>query len=144
MITRINESKALTKHIWRKCKFDGQKCNSNQKQNNNKCWCECKLKKKHPCEKDYICNLSTRTFEYGKYLESITNDSVATWDEIIDAARSQPVTFNDKKAASNIDYFYSLLFFSITNITIDKRSYLLLLLPYKTSFKTKIDIIILP
>ena len=96
------------------------------------------------CEKDYICNLSTCTFEYGKYLESITNDSVATWDEIIDAARSQPVTFNDKKAAFNIDYFYSLLFFSITNITIDKRSYLLLLLPYKTSFKTKIDITILP
>ena len=65
------------------------------------------------CEKDYICNLSTCTFEYGKYLESITNDSVATWDEIIDAARSQPVTFNDKKAASNIDYFYSLLFFQL-------------------------------
>ena len=31
MITRINESKTLTKHIPRKCKckFDGRKCNSN-------------------------------------------------------------------------------------------------------------------
>ena len=33
MITGINESKILTKHIWCqcKCKFDGRKCNSNQK-----------------------------------------------------------------------------------------------------------------
>ena len=32
MITRINESKALTKHISHecKCKFDERKCNSNQ------------------------------------------------------------------------------------------------------------------
>ena len=39
MITGINESKILTKHIsWKsKCKFDGTKCNSNQKWNNNKC-----------------------------------------------------------------------------------------------------------
>ena len=33
VITRINESKTLTKYISRKCKckFDGRKCNSNQK-----------------------------------------------------------------------------------------------------------------
>ena len=46
MITEINESKTLTKCIWYeckcKCKFDGRKYNSNQKWNNNKCWCECK------------------------------------------------------------------------------------------------------
>ena len=32
MITRINESKILTKHILYecKCKFDGRKCNPNQ------------------------------------------------------------------------------------------------------------------
>ena len=38
MITGINESKILTKHISCKCehKFDGRKCNSNQKYN-NKC-----------------------------------------------------------------------------------------------------------
>ena len=45
MITGINESNELTKHtyIW-KCqwKFDGGKCNSNQKWNNGKCQCECK------------------------------------------------------------------------------------------------------
>ena len=37
MITGINESKALTKHITCecKCKFDGTKCNSNQRWNND-------------------------------------------------------------------------------------------------------------
>ena len=36
MITRINETKTLTKHIScrGKCKFDGRKC---QNWNNNKC-----------------------------------------------------------------------------------------------------------
>ena len=44
MITEKNESKTLTKHISCKCKckFDRRKCNSNQKLNNDKCWCECK------------------------------------------------------------------------------------------------------
>ena len=39
MVTRINESKTLTKHISckYKFKFDGKKCNRNQKWNNNKC-----------------------------------------------------------------------------------------------------------
>ena len=62
MITGINESKTLTKHISCecKCKFDGRKCNSNQKWNNNKCLCERKnLKEHHACKKDYIWNLAT-------------------------------------------------------------------------------------
>ena len=56
MITRINESKALAKHISCecKCRFDGRKCNSDQWWNNNKCRCGCI--KCHVCEKDYICN----------------------------------------------------------------------------------------
>ena len=39
MITAINESKTLTKHIlWEySCRFDGRKCNSDQWWNNNKC-----------------------------------------------------------------------------------------------------------
>ena len=41
MITRINESNTLTKHISCeckcKCKSNGRKCNSNQKWNNKKC-----------------------------------------------------------------------------------------------------------
>ena len=39
MITGINESKTLTKHIQceSKCIFDGKNCNSNQWRNNDKC-----------------------------------------------------------------------------------------------------------
>ena len=43
MITGINESKTLTKHMLCecKCKFDGTKCKSSQWWNNDKDWCEC-------------------------------------------------------------------------------------------------------
>ena len=39
MITGINESKLIIKHISCecKCKFNGRKCNSNQRWNNDKC-----------------------------------------------------------------------------------------------------------
>ena len=45
MITRINESKILTKHLSCECecKFDGRKCNSNQKWNNDKCHVSAKI-----------------------------------------------------------------------------------------------------
>ena len=58
----INESKTLTKHISCKyeCKFDGRKCNSNQKRNNDKCRCESKNPKEHGAfEKDHIWNAAT-------------------------------------------------------------------------------------
>ena len=43
IIRGINEFKTLTKHTLCKCKckFDGRKCNSNQKLNNGKCRCDC-------------------------------------------------------------------------------------------------------
>ena len=59
MIAGKNESKILTEYIpcKCKCKYDGSKCNSNQKWNNDKCWCECKNPKEHKtCEKHYIWN----------------------------------------------------------------------------------------
>ena len=39
LIARVNKSKTLTKHISCecKCKFDGRKCSSNQKWNNDRC-----------------------------------------------------------------------------------------------------------
>ena len=41
MSTGINELKTLTKHILCecKCRFDGRKCNPDQRWNNNKYWC---------------------------------------------------------------------------------------------------------
>ena len=84
MITGINESKTLTKHIscQSKCKLDGRKCNSNQKCNNDKCGCKCKIMWIQ--EKDYILNHVTCSCTNGKYLASIIDDSVITCDEIID------------------------------------------------------------
>ena len=48
MITGIIELKTLTKLVLCecKCKFDGRKYNSNQKWNNDQCFCKCK---KHIC-----------------------------------------------------------------------------------------------
>ena len=69
IITEINESKTLTKHISckGKCKFNSRKCSSNQKWNNDKCWCECKNPKKHHAyEKNYIWNPATCSFENGE------------------------------------------------------------------------------
>ena len=56
MITGIIESETLTKHTSRKYKFkfDGRKCNSNQKWNNNKCWHECKNPREHNVHKKKI------------------------------------------------------------------------------------------
>ena len=98
MITVINELKTLAKYISCKCKckFDGRKCNSNQKWNKDKCWCECKkLKEHHVCEKDYIWNPATCSCENGKYLAGI-DDSVITCDEVIEETNTVSRNFNEK------------------------------------------------
>ena len=84
MITGINESKTLTKHISCecKCKFDGRNCNLDKSWNNDKCRCECK--KRHVCEKDYVWNPATCNCENGKYLASIMDNSAIMCDEIIE------------------------------------------------------------
>ena len=74
----------LTKHISCKCKckFDGRKCNSNQKRSNDKYRYE--FKKDNICEKDYIWNPPTCSCKNGKYLANINGHSVITHDIIID------------------------------------------------------------
>ena len=66
IITGINKSKTLTKHIPCKCKcrFDGRKFDSDQWWNNDKCSCECK--KRHVWEKDYAWNPATCSWENGE------------------------------------------------------------------------------
>ena len=73
-----NESNFLTKDrsCECKCKFDGRKCNSNQKWNNYKCQRKCQ--KHHICEKD-IWHPATCSCKNGKYLASITDDLVITY-----------------------------------------------------------------
>ena len=102
MITVINQSRTLTKHISFKseCKFDSKICNSNQKWNNDKCWCECKNPKEHYMRKKiYFWNLATCSCENGKCARSIT-DSVVICDEIIDATKTVPTKTIPTKTAS--------------------------------------------
>ena len=82
MITRINESKTLTKHISceRKRKFDFRKSNSNQKWNNDKTSEKIENPKKFVWKRDYI-------WSPAKYLANIIDDSVLTCDEIIEETK---------------------------------------------------------
>ena len=60
-----------------------KKCNSDESWNNNKCLCECK--KHNVCKKINIWNRATRSFQNGKYLANIMDDSGTSCDEIINA-----------------------------------------------------------
>ena len=93
----MNESKTSTKDISCecKCKFDGRKCNSDQWWNNDKCPCECK--KRHVCEKDYVCNPAAYSCQNGKYLASIVDDSAILCDEIIESY-DEETNFDEKEA----------------------------------------------
>ena len=131
MITGINESKTLTKHIscQCKCKFDGTKCKSNKWWNNDKYRCECK--KHHICEKDYVWNPATCNCENGKYLASIKDDSVITCDEVIksydEEIKTIPTNFDEKNITCKTQSFYILLTFYISRYyIIDSCQYILL------------------
>ena len=82
IVTEINESKTLTKHISFKCKckFSREKCNSDQWRNNNNCWCKCK--KHHLSEKYYVWNPATCSCENGKNLGSVMDDSAIMCNEL--------------------------------------------------------------
>ena len=127
MITGINESKTLTKHICEcECKFDSRKCNSNQKWNEGMCRWECKSPRKHQlCKKDYIWNPSTRTCKNRKYLGSITGDSVFTCDKIIDATKTTSTNFNEKKYHNSVDSCQYLLLFH--EIPIKRKTFITIL-----------------
>ena len=85
MITGINESKTLAKHISckYKCKLDRKKFKSNQWWKNDKCQCDCH--KHHIFEKEYVWNPSTCICQNEKYLASIIDDSVIAIDEVIES-----------------------------------------------------------
>ena len=128
MITGINESKILTKHISCecRCRLDGRKCNSDQWWNNDKCQCE--SKKRHVCEKGYGWNPVTCICENGKHLASIMDDLAIICDKFIDAgvdaksndeAKSNNETnFNEKKATCKTQNFYILLAFLFITIAL--------------------------
>ena len=121
MTTVINKLKTLTKLISCKCKcrFDGRKCNSNKKRNNEKCWYECK--KHNLCEKDYIWNPAIYIYQNGKYLANIMDDLMINCNEIaINKERNSHTTKKQKlfqhilmkkKATCKTQSFYILLDF---------------------------------
>ena len=131
MITGINESKTLTKHIscQCKCKFDGTKCKSNKWWNNDKYRCECK--KHHICEKDYVRNPATCNCENGKYLASIKDDSVIACDEVIksydEEIKTSPTNFDEKNITCKMQSFYILLIFYVSRYYIIDSCYYILL-----------------
>ena len=150
MVTGINESRTLTKHISCefKCKFDGRKCNSHQKWNNEKC--RCKYKKHHTCKKDDICNPATCSCKNGKYLAIIIDDSVITCDEIIETAKYIPTKIVLTNSTST--NFYILLTFLLITISlliavsiycylIKYRAKQKHLLPYHITNKSLIEIL---
>ena len=93
MITGINKSKTLTKHVSCKCecKFDSRKCNLNQNWNSKKCWCECKNEKNVCVKKDYIWNVATWSRENGKYLGNVIENSEIKCDEIINEEETKAI-----------------------------------------------------
>ena len=92
-----------------KCKFNGRKCNSSQRWNNNKCWCG--YKKIHVCEKYYVWNPNKCICENGKYLASIMDDSTIVCDEVIKSYEEEtkiiPTKFIEKfiTCTTQIDIF---------------------------------------
>ena len=106
-VSVLNKTKDISYKC--KCKSDGRKFNSNQWWSNDKCRCECL--KHHICEKDYIWNPATCNCENEKYLASIIDDSVITYDEIIEETKTIPTNFNETNITSTIQNFCILLVF---------------------------------
>ena len=121
MITGINESKTLTKHVSCecKCKCDGRKGNSNPKWNNGKCRCECKNPEElHVRKKVYIQNPATCSCKNGKCLANIIDNSVITCAEIIEKTKTIHTNFNEKIIMCETKNSYILLMFLLITITL--------------------------
>ena len=113
MITGMNESKTLTKHILCecKCKFDGRKCNSNQ-------WWRTVIN----------VDVSVKNVMYVKNIifgTLLHDDSAIMGDEIIESfdeettdfpVKTIPTNFNEKKATCKTQNDYILLAFLLITI----------------------------
>ena len=139
MITGIKKPETLTtKHISceRRCKFDARKYNSNQKWNNDKCWCECK--KRHICVKDYIWNPATCNCEIAKYLANIIDDLGITCDEIRDAQKTkmkQQILMKKNAICKAKNLYVWLVFFLISIAFLIAVSFYCYLIKYQVKQK---------
>ena len=69
-------------------------------------------------KKDCTWNSSTCTYENGEYLRIIIGDSVITCNEIIKKAKTIPTNFTENKVTWKRGYFYILLTFLLTTISL--------------------------
>ena len=69
--------------------------------NNNKCQCECKNLRKIVCKKSYVWNPATCSCENGRYAGRIIDNSVITWDKIIEMTKSIMTKIAPAKKHSN-------------------------------------------
>ena len=67
---------------------------------------------------EQIQNHATFSFENGKYLASVINDSVVTYDKIIEETKTVPTHFNEKKQPIKQKNVYILLAFLLRVITL--------------------------
>ena len=101
LITGLNKSKTITKHIsfeW-KCKFD-VKVNVIQINGGIMINVNASTESAVYVKKYYVLNAATCSCKDGKYLANIMNESVITCDEIPDADEETitvPTNFNEKK-----------------------------------------------
>ena len=83
-----------------KCKFDGRKCTLNQKWNSDKGRCDFKnLKEYRVCGKVYFWNPTIWSSENSGYAGSV-DDSVFTWDKIIDETKNSSLKTIPTKSTS--------------------------------------------
>ena len=118
MITGINKSRTLIKHISCKCecKYDGRKCMLHRNWTNDKSQCECKNLTEHRVWQVVFWNPVTCNCKNGKYAGSITGDPVDICDEIIDTVNStstKTVPTKTVPAKCTLRNFFILLCFSI-------------------------------
>ena len=76
---------------------------------------------KTPCVwKNYVSNPATCSCKNGKYLGSIMNNSAIMCDEALEQydedTKTIPTNFNEKKATCKMQYFFTLLPFSLIAI----------------------------
>ena len=112
LITGINQSRTLTKHMWFKfeCRWDSKKS----------VVVSVKIQKNMVCAKGFICNPSAYSCENSKYVGNFIDEPVFIWDEIRNTTKTVPTRFISTETALTkwtSTYFYILLAFLLITTT---------------------------
>ena len=127
ILTRINESKSLVKHMSYDSvyKLDGKKCNSKVKWNKDKSQCKCKKPLKHHVSKnDYIWNASLcacacdEKCETEEYLNNCTCIKHAVANLVITCEDEMVHTTINASHSKNIFFFFLFLLLPLITIVV--------------------------